>query len=916
MKQGCDKIMPLFFYEKENKMRTSSQLNAAGFCPLSEKVNISKTTQQFIRAKAQKELCLRALKGEPIHDIRGELESVMLQKGAIFENYEQKKSALDGYTVRIYRYLDYALRRAGGVYNFPTGDDLIVNIADEETKVLCDFIRVDGNEVYVTKLRTGRASTTAKNRDKNDNETYALQMLGEKLYPEKNVSVQYIYLGGTDARTERTEIEQNRPFEYRSTHFLDTKIDARKAEAFIQQLADTKEQGHHCSPEDCAGCGSYNICHFEEPPISVGCEREIKPLEDLHLTSAQRAVIDFDSGVARVNAGAGAGKTLVVALRAADLIRKGNNPEKICMITFTKTGAQEMQERTIRYLAGQEGLLEDPDNLTVMTINAFCQTILEDMYEDLGYTAKPRVIPEEVKSGIVNRILDTYPRIPEWKYGFTSSGGNGQKYRSFIKNALTSAKDIFSDIKEHGYTLLENPYTDQYSQESLAYIFQMYNEYTAQMKRRNLIDYSDQLNSVFQLLEIHPDLFHQMGWEHIIVDEFQDTDPKQVELLNKMIENPHFKSFMAVGDDSQSVYGFRGASPEILVHFGNYFGAFTDFNLVENHRSSGNIIDNANNINTLVEDRVEKDLIATKENGLPVRVEGFYSQKSEYEWIARDIADKLAQGMNANDIAVLTSDRYEISGIASELAKLGIPSIAMNPIPFKQNSRVLALCDFYDSFKHGSTRGMLEYANVLQHGALTDASAEELEQIISDSRTQLAQTAITVENFVELANRLDENRTDEAYQEFLEKVAYANTIEELDEFFNDFELYGDDSTFKREGHYDGVCLITVHSAKGMEWDTTYLILDKFDRPAFHTSPARNALEINETRRKWFVGATRAKKELITTGQYVLKHSMKDGVMLNDFLHKAYELQDKVYGYNSMSFFATQEEERQSEQQLA
>lgn len=891
-------------------MKTSAQLNAAGFCPLSGRTNISKTTQQFIRARAQKDICLRVLKGEPIPDIRGELESVMLAKGAVFENYEQKKSALNGYAVRISRYLDYAASRAEGVYVFPEDDALVVELLGEEVRVLCDYIRLTDDAAYVTKLRTGRASSTAKARDKKDNETYALHLLGQKLYPDKEIHVQYVYLGGTDARSERSEIEENRPFEYRGTHMLDIEIDYAKNNPYIAQLAETKEQGRHCSPEDCAGCGSYNICHFEEPPISVGVEREIKPLENLRLTEAQRQVIDFDSGVARVNAGAGAGKTLVVALRTADLIRKGNNPEKICMITFTKTGAQEMKERTVRYLAGQEGLLEDPDKITTMTINAFCQTIVEAMYGDLGYTDKPRVIPEEVKSGIVNRILDTYPKIPEWKYGFTSSGGNGAKYRSFIKNALTDAKNIFADIKENNYTLLDNPYQNQYSAESLAYIFQMYSEFTAQMKRRNLIDYSDQLNDVFKLLEIHPDLFHQMGWEHIVVDEFQDTDPKQVELLNKMIENPHFKSFMAVGDDSQSVYGFRGATPEVLVHFGDYFGAFTDFNLVENHRSSGNIIANANKINGLVEDRVEKDLIATKEDGVPVRVEGFYSQKSEYEWIAHDIADKLAQGMNASDIAVLTSDRYEISGIASELARLGIPSIAMNPIPFKQNSRVLAICDFYDSFKRGSTRGMLEYVNVLRHGALKNATAEELDQAVGSVRTELSRRAVTVENFLALARNLDEAGTDEAYQEFLEKISYARTMEELDEFFNDFEMYGDDSTFKREGHYDGVCLITVHSAKGMEWDTTYLVLDKFDRTQFHKFhlTQKESLDKNETMRKWFVGATRAKKELITTGQYVLKHSMKDGVILNQFVHKAYELQDKVYGYNTTSFYATRAEE--------
>jgi DNA helicase-2/ATP-dependent DNA helicase PcrA len=883
-------------------MRTSSQLKTADYCHSNTGGVSPRQTQAFIRASAQKNIIKRVMQGEEIPDIRGELESVLTERGAMFENYEQKNAALILYSARIQRYLNYQMHRPGETM-YPSPEDRIITLDGEEIEVLPDFIQQEGNSVIVTKIKTGKASADSIRENRDSMEALALGELGKKLFPDKRVFVSYNFLGDSTAQAERTNISL--PYDYRQAKISMQEFDREREAQLMQKLSDQKEEATMCSPEDCAGCSRNNICHFEEPPIALGVEASVRPVSEIHLTSAQRDIINFEEGIARVNAGAGAGKTLVVALRVKHLIEQGYDPHKICLLTFTKTGAEEMTGRAVSYLAG-DGTLVDPDAITSKTINAFCQDIANEHFEELGYSQPPRVIPEEVKSGIINRILDVYPRIPEWKYGFTQGKG---KYSRFVKNALTSAKDLFSEINKKGYTLADNPYGSQYDQTSLILIFQMCEEYNAQLKRRNMWDYDDQLAGVFKLLEQNPDLFEEYGYEHIMIDEFQDTDESQIALLVRMIETQNFKSFMAVGDDSQAIFSFRECSPEFMIHFDRYFGAYTNLNLVENHRSAANIIDFANEVNALSDERVDKDLIATKPAGPDPRIEGFYTATQEYQFIAHDIADRVARGEDPSSIAVLTSDRYEITAIASELAKLGVPSVMMNPIPYRQNSRVAALCNYFDSFTNGTSQGLAEYANVLAHGALKDASPEEMEAAIAEQRSAMLDTPRTCEAFIERAKELDPAELDDCYQGFLEKVGYCQTMDELTEFFHDFELYGNDSTFKREGNFSGVCLITVHSAKGMEWDTTYLTLSKFDRPQYHTSANRMHGDINESYRKWFVGATRARKELIMTGQYVLRHSLKDGITLNDYVRKAYELTGKVYGYNPMSFYAEIEAER-------
>lgn len=883
-------------------MRTSNQLTNIEQCAKHPHANITQTTDSQMRASAQKSVIMRILKGESITDIKGEIDSILISRNCLWENREQRAANLALYNARINRFIAYEQSRPHIFADSYSEEDLTVSFFGENVLVKPDFFVLDEehNEVHIVKIKTGRFKNEIE--DIQSYEAYVYGLLGEKLFPGKTVKIEIEYLGDSDAKLEMRAI--NNP--YQDNKKVSRLVFDNSVKAYFEAKHEQEaEKETDCTPEQCESCSMHNVCFFEEAPISINIMKEVKPISEIRLTYDQKRVIDYEEGVARINAGAGAGKTLVVAMRIVELLKKGYEPEDICLLTFTKAGAEEMTARVVQYCAGN-GFLVDPARLTSTTFNAFCQNLITEHFDELGYTAPPRVIPDETRSGIINRILDQFPHLPEWNYASISGG----KLSRFTKNALNTAKYLFAEIKKEGYTRENNPYENQYGEVSLDLLFQMYEEYDATLHRRNLIEYDDQILLIFQLLEVHPTLFDEIGYKHIIVDEFQDTDLPQIRLLNKINDTASFKSFMAVGDDSQSIFAFRHTSPEYMINFGDYFGFFDDFNLVENHRSAGDIIQFANKVNALNENRVEKDLIATKPEGTGPVINGFYSQKDEYNWVANEIKKQIEEGKNPSDIAFLASDRKELTQMASVLTKMGIPSILMNPIPFASNSRVAALCTFYDSFAEGSTRGYIDYQNAISHGGLRGATSEELEEISQSFANEVHSGERTLGRFVEYARALDVDEVDECYQSFLEKVSYCQSMDELAEFFRDFKLYGAESMFKREGKYEGVCLTTVHSAKGLEWDITYLTLSHFDKEENHRNHQRfvSSGEKDETNRKWFVGVTRAREKLIMTGEYVLKFTQRKCI-LNDYVRKAYDILEKPYEYSSGAYWETKEQEK-------
>lgn len=916
-------------------------LSGQSTCKRRPNVDIFESSKNVVRAGAQRQIVMRILMGEPIDDIAAELDSILNDKNYRWETATQKRQSLALWTARIKKMTDWqlgnnelpdipqepsenatpeqiaeydaALKEYDEVTNrrmeavdkmyFPDFDDeaekerFTINYHGEDILVQPDYIYQEPNSNVVYMCRVKTSVFNSEKKDVTTGETEALGLLGEKLYPGKEIHVRYLHLG------RKKENPENFIKDYDDTSKQDIQAISEaiwddKTKEALNSLYE-QEKDHVCSGADCAGCAMYNVCNFEEPPISIDVQAQVRPRGDIRLSADQQAVVDFRQGIARVNAGAGAGKTTVVSVRVAELIKEGVQPEDICLVTFTKAGAEEMAARVSAYCA-EEGLLVDPLKLRISTFNAYCGDLISEHYQELNFTAPPRIIPDATKTGIINEILDRYPEVKEWNYGSFSDleatyGGAGR----YSNKATDKLKTIFAEIKKEGYTLENNPYRDTpldrsgktYTAESINAIFQMYDAFQAEMMHRNMIEFDDQINLVFELLEMHPTLMDEEGFKHIIVDEFQDTDYPQIQLLQRMINNANFVSFMAVGDDSQAIFGFRHTSPKYMINFGEYFGqGFRDFHLIENHRSQKLIIDNANNINGLSENKLDKDLIATKPAGTPVEMKAFYTQKQEYTWIAQQIKARMDRGEALSSIAFLGRDKNQLQAMATALTELGVPSILCNPIPYVKNSRVAALCSFYKAFKEGSTKGFMDYQNVMLHGNMRGMSGEEIESVIENFREDVQSSPKTLSTFKEYMKTLDENEVDVEYQAFLEEMEYVQSMDELDEFFQSFELYGQKSTFKREGKYEGVCLTTVHSAKGLEWDTVYTSLSNYDKEGYHKdeNKFRQNGELDENYRLWFVAASRARNYFCQTGQYVLS-AKNESVVLNDYTLKAQQL---------------------------
>jgi len=892
-------------------MRKSNELSKNATCIKKREIVTSGSNNASVFSTTVRSICLRLLKGEIIADVKKELEEQLEQRDYIWENQIQKAKTLNNYFHYITR---YAKSEGRPIKTPPV--NAITKIHGEEIHVLPDFIVEHGDNVEVCKIRIG--NPTSKKESENSLELYSYLAWAREAYPHaKNISASYYFLKGQSdtGKNGRLTLDYYDPDATDKHHSLmwTPKLEEKFAPDFEELYHPTQA----CGPDDCATCSQKNLCGYMDAKIPNPDPKEVKPLGEILLTDSQEQAIDFEKGTARINAGAGAGKTLVVAMRIVSLLSKGVKPEEIALLTFTNSGAMEMTERVKRYCE-EMGLDNNIEKMTSSTFNSFCQNIIDERYTELGYLSAPTVIEDENKCGLIKAVLDHYDEIKELDYvNFTMNEGYA------AKGALWSVAEMFTQIKEKEYDRINNPFP--LSEPSKDILFAAYEEFNNAMKLQGYIEYADQLQLVFELLKLDPTLFDKMGFKHIIVDEFQDTDLQQIELLKQMIDTPSHESFMAVGDDSQAIFSFRNTSPEYLINFGKYFGqGFVDFYLLDNHRSQSEIIDLANKINAVRKTKVDKDLIASKPaGGVPI-VDGFYTHEDEYGWIVSDIKKKIDAGKNPSDICFIASNRYELQKMADMLTKADIPAVMMNPEPYIENSKVLATLDFAKSFRYGTTSGIATLLNVYLKGNLLERTNNEINDMIQHFSDQLS--ALPSKNktaFLDIVEQLDPDKTDELFQNFLEKLKKKRSIDAIYQHLSDFELYGQRSCYKKEARYDGVVLTTAHSSKGLEWDTVYCSLSKFDSALMHSIPkgihyndmgpkskfAFDALE--EKLRLLFVTLTRAKEDLYITGEYTAYTSDTEGRVYNQFLRHCYEAIGKVFAPDPNRYFMIQKQKQQA-----
>lgn len=630
--------------------------------------------------------------------------------------------------------------------------------------------------------------------------------------------------------------------------------------SFIPQIKEFVA-GQSVSAEKCQNCKSRVLCEYHDAAVPLTEEERPKPTSLPILSKDQTKAATTLSGNIRVIATAGSGKTTAMAYRIMNLIKSGVEPSKIGCFTFTNAGAGEMKDR-IKGFCDIAGLDVDIEQMVISTIHSFGDSLLKDYHYLLGYTKPPVLINEIQKTKIVEKILSENDPIDELI----------DRYKNFYldmfkaKGILELMKGYFSAIQE-GMSQDDLKESSGLQPKTVDAIYSMYMQYDKYKKEACLIEHSDQELGVLKLLRVHPELFDEVGIEHISVDEYQDTSNVQFEIINAMRKASCVKSLFIVGDDDQSIYGFRDANVELIKNFFDMIGEThgTDVRLMENRRSTGNIVDFAATLISFNEDRIDKKPKSTNELGIPVNVEAFDMKETEQEYIIESVEELIKNGRKENEIAILAPTNMELLTYADMLQKKGIKTVSINPEPILENPRVLGAIGLVRFMLYGSEFGGTAYINAKTNGAAISKTNEE----IRDDILALQEVASGIKNVTSLFEKfkeLDTDENDEIYQSFLDDINTAmgeavkmENLPAVCEYVIDFERFGQKQTARKEKAYDGVVLSTMHSSKGKEWPVVFCSVTKLQ----NRDMACDA--IPEKNRLLFVACTRAKKELYISG---------------------------------------------------
>lgn len=649
-------------------------------------------------------------------------------------------------------------------------------------------------------------------------------------------------------------------------------------------------KGQSVSSEKCKTCRSRVLCEYYDAAEPLTEEERPKPVSLPILSPNQEKAASALEGNVRVIATAGSGKTTAMAYRIMNLLKAGVQPEKIGCFTFTNAGAGEMRDR-IKGFCGLAGIDVDFDKMIISTIHSFGDSLLKQYYNLLGYSKPPVLINEIQKTKIIESILSENSPIEALI----------DKYKNFYLD-MFRAKGILELMKGYFSSIMEGMSQDEFAEKTgfdtttVDSIYNMYMQYDKYKKDACLIEHSDQELGVLKLLRVKPDLFDEVGIEHISVDEYQDTSNVQFSIINEMRKAKCVKSLFIVGDDDQSIYGFRDANVELIKNFFEMIGENgLDVQLMENRRSTHNIVDFASTLISYNQNRIEKHPKSTNEEGEPVCVSAFASKEDEQEYIVDVIEDLIKNGRKDNEIAILAPTNAELMVYADMLKKRGIESVSINPEPILENPRVVGAVGLVKFMLNNSEFNGTAYINARDNGTAITKSDEEIRQEILNLQNEVKNIK-NVTGLFEKFKALDQEENDEIYQSFLEDINTAmedavkqENLHAVCEYVMDFERFGQKQTARKEKAYNGVVLSTMHSSKGKEWPVVFCSVTKM-----HGRDLKPE-DIDEKNRLLFVACTRAKKELYISGVAIAFSSAMQGDVENMFLAECIEVYENMYG---------------------
>ena len=608
------------------------------------------------------------------------------------------------------------------------------------------------------------------------------------------------------------------------------------------------------------------------------------------LNEPQREAVYHTDGPLLILAGAGSGKTRVLTHRIAYLIgERGVNPWNILAITFTNKAAEEMRQR-VDNLVGFGA-----ESVWVSTFHSACVRILRRFIDRLGYENHFTIYDTDDQKTLIKEVcrkVDVDTKV--------------FKERSLL-SAISSAKNEMILPDE-----FELNAGGDFAKMKIA---KVYHEYEAQMRANNALDFDDLLVKTVQLLQTQPDVLesYQERFRYIMVDEYQDTNTVQFQLVSLLAGK--YKNLCVVGDDDQSIYKFRGANIRNILDFEHEFPDAKVIKLEQNYRSTGNILNAANSVIANNRGRKEKSLWTENGEGELIRLRQFDTAFDEADFIGEDIKSAVRQGGSYNDSAVLYRTNAQSRLLEEKFIAMNIPYKIVGGVNFYARREIKDLLAYLKTIDNGRDdvavrriinvpkRGIgLTTINRIQESA-TERGIDFYEALLAPgliagvgrSATKLDSFAALIEYFKTLAEEmnitdllqeviettgyiesLDNEYKEEAktrkenIDELISKAAtYEESCQDKDEkatlsgFLEEVALVADIDSLDEDQEY--VVLMTLHSAKGLEFPRVYLAgMEDGLFPGYMSINAGDREELEEERRLCYVGITRAEQELTLT----------------------------------------------------
>lgn len=617
------------------------------------------------------------------------------------------------------------------------------------------------------------------------------------------------------------------------------------------------------------------------------------------LNEAQRAAVEYIDGPSLVIAGAGSGKTRVLTYKIAYLLSQGMKPWSIMALTFTNKAAREMKER-IGKLVGNDLA----QHLYMGTFHSIFSRILRAEAEHIGFNNNFTIYDESDSRSLIKAIVK-------------EMGLDDKKYKpaavhakiSMAKNNLMSAAAYESDAAIF----------EQNKRAQMPEVGKIFVAYVQRCKQANAMDFDDLLTLTYQLFREHEDIRHKYAarFDYVLVDEYQDTNHVQMSIVMQLCQEK--QRVCAVGDDSQSIYSFRGANIDNILNYQRQFQGTRLFKLEQNYRSTQTIVEAANSLIKHNRNQIPKDVFSENAKGEKIQYKPAYSDKEEAAIVAKDVKRiRREDGCQYSDFAILYRTNAQSRSFEEEFRKQGIPYRIYGGLSFYQRKeikdiiayfRLVANPDDEEAIKRiinypargiGATtvlkiadcahQNQVSFWEVIgapeRYGlAVTKGTMNKLEtfRLLISSFIERAQTtdvyelgdAIIKESGISQDIMSGKDADDLARQENLEEFLSGMSafVEErreegrFDELF--LQDYLQDVALLTDADSDGdkdeprVSLMTVHTAKGLEFPTVFVVgLEENIFPS--PLSAASLRELEEERRLLYVAITRAEKHCILT----------------------------------------------------